>query len=181
MAHLWVLSLWLVNFAGAFQGVRWHSLTSGSDSLSPPEVPLLLAWWQPHAHSVQVQLFFLSIPLCSCNAWRDRSSPNSLIPPPISHLQWTQKKNIHFLQDHPLKPSRMWRISQCSLQKKSPPLRGPPQSTFAETSNSLFSSLSNLTVQCLQNNQLAPLQLRGRNWFPITFSFLLSSCTLLAG
>lgn len=116
--------------------------------------------------------------LCSCNAWRNRSSPNNLIPPPIFHLQWTQKKNIRFLQDHPLKPSRMWRISQCSLQKKSPPPRGPPQSTFAETSNSLFSSFSNLTVQCLQNNQLAPLQLRGRNWFPITFSFLLSSCTL---
>lgn len=56
----------------------------------------------------------MQLPQC-CNAWRNGGS---------LHNFTANKKEHTFLQDHPLKPPRMWWISQCNLQKT--PLPSPP-------------------------------------------------------
>lgn len=125
----------------------------------------------PFCQSATVQL--LSIPLQSCSAWRDRSSLHSLIPP---HLPFpADKKRTNFSLGSFFETFSD--VVDISMQPPEEIPSVPRTSPKCFRREGLFSSFSDLTVLCLKNNQLAPLQLRGRNWFPITRSLLRSSGT----
>lgn len=117
--------------------------------------------------------------LCSCNAWRDRSSPNSLIPPPPPPISSGHKKRTYVFFRIIL-----WNLLGCdgylSAASRRNHLRPEdlPRALLQRLRIVCSAVLAIWPFSACKTTKLAPLQLRGRNWFPITFSFLLSSCTL---